>query len=236
MKALKTLIPVTVVVLFLCMAFSPAVSAGETTTQDRTLEIGYKDAEGNTFYKKLVVTAEEYEVFDGKWTNWESFVEVAREDERMSVEELIAFETLTVELIQNIKDMTYDDETGTYLFPDIDIESFVNLYLMFKKSSPVTRSIFGSRIFTIGRGRAWLPFNRQGESFIGMRFLPIVVQHSLGYTKVRRVTFFPPSIGVDDRLFVHNFFTIGFVGLYINFGERYLDRPAGPVFLSLIHI
>ena len=233
MRPIKTLIPVTVVILLLCLGLSPAVSAEEFSSQDRTLEIGYKDAQGNTFYKKLVVTSEEYEVFNDRWTNWESFIEEIREDERMSIGELVAFETKTIELIQNIKEMTYDEETGTYLFPELDIIEFIKTYLLFKKARPFTRALAfgGSQIFTIGRGRAWLPFNRQGETFIGMRFLPIVIQHTIGYSKVKRVTIFPPSIGVEDRLFVHNLFTIGFAGLYINFGERYLDRPAGPVFL-----
>ena len=229
MKYVKTILPITIVCLFLGLALAPAASAGEVSTEDLTLEIGYKDQQGNSFYKKLVVTEEEYDEFSSIWTGWEAFVEEARVDERMDVTELVEFETRTIELVQDIKEMTYDDETGQYLFPDIDIQEFISTYLLTKM--PKYKALGGNRIFTIGRGRAWLPFNKQGESFIGMRFLPIIVQHSLGYTKVKIINLFPPSIGVSDRMFIHNLMTIGFVGLYINFGERYLDRPAGPVLL-----
>jgi len=244
MRTKKTIIPVAIAILFLGLAFIPSLSAeinitkensqtpneGETFSDlDKTLEIGYKNEEGDVFYKKLVVTDEQLSEFNDVWTNWEQFLDDVRADEKMSWEELLNFEIITRGLLQNIKEMTYDPDSGEYLFPEFNIENFIKKYLLNKNSN--AKGIFGSNMFSIGRGRAWIPFNRQGESFIGMRFLPIVVQHALGYSKVRRVTLLPPSIGVEDRLFVHNVMTFGFIGLYINFGERYLDRPAGPVLL-----
>jgi len=227
MKLAKTILPVSVVALFLGLALMPAASAEEISTQDLTLEIGYKASlKEGYFFKKLVVTEQQLEAFNVNWLNWEEFVKEVRADERMDLNELARFIEKTVALVEEIKEMTKDPETGEYHFPDINIFSFIEGHL-FKR----TKAFGGSKIFTIGRGRAWLPFNRQGETFIGMRFLPIVIQHTLGFSKVTRINIFPPSYGIEDRLFVHNLLTFGFVGLYINFGERYLDRPAGPVLL-----
>jgi len=224
MKTVKTILPVAIVALFLTLAIAPSVSADEPS-QDQVLEIGYKDANGYQFYKKITVTAEQLQQFNTDWTAWENKVDEINNDEMMDATEVLEFETMTTTLIEEIKALTYDPETGTYNFPEpLTIGEFIHNYLFMQ-------NILGKRIFSIGRGRAWLPLNRQGESFIGMRFLPIIIQHSIGFTKVRLVNFFPPSIGVEDRMFTHNLMTMGFTGLYINFGERYLDRPAGPVIL-----
>lgn len=225
MKSAKTVLPIAVVALFLTLSMSSAFGEDPVVDpQDLILEIGYKDNEGNFFYEQIEVAEDEYLVFEDSFTSFESFVDEIDADGIMDPVELLEFEQAVVDLITEIKELTYDEVTGTYAFPTcIGIGSFISEFLFLKG--------IGRKIFSIGRGRAWLPFNRQGESFIGMRFLPIFIQHTLGYTKVRIVNVIPPSIGVSDRLGIHNFWTVGFAGLYINFGDRYLDRPAGPVVL-----
>jgi hypothetical protein len=227
----KILFTILISAIFIILSFTPAISAKTSGTipiepinKDLVLEIGYKELNGYTFYKKITVSEKQLEQFEVSWNQWESLLEEIRKDGFMDIKETIKFQQEAVSLIEEIKEITFDPETGTYAFPDnIGVTGFVRDSLFMNG--------FGRRIFSIGRGRAWLPFNRQGEQFIGMRFLPIFIQHSLGFTKVKRFTLIPPSFGVEDRLFIHNLLTVGFVGLYINFGERYFDRQAGPVIL-----
>lgn len=228
MKITKTLIPLTVVALFLSLTLIPATGAEEVNTEDLTLEIGYKDTlKGEYFYKKLVVTEEQLAAFEISWDDWEVFLEETKEDGRMSIPELIKFKTKTIAIIEEIKEMTKDPETDEYYFPDINIFSLIDATL----PTGTSKALGGSKLFSLGRGRAWLPGNKLGETFFGMRLLPIFVQHTLGYSKVSGLNILPPAWWTEDRLFVHNLITLGFIGLYINFGERFLDRPAGPVLL-----
>ena len=228
MKITKKLIPLIIVALFISLALIPASNAEEISTEDLTLEIGYKNSlKSGYFYKKLVVTEEQLTAFEVSWDDWESFLEETKEDGRMSLPELIIFKAKTIEIIEEIKEMTKDPETGEYNFPDVNIFSLIDKVL----PTGTNKALGGSKIFTLGRGRAWLPKNRLGETFFGMRLLPVFVQHTLGYTKVSGFNLFPPAWWREDRLFVHNLITVGFIGLYINFGERFLDRPAGPVLL-----
>lgn len=224
MNIIKKVLPIAVICILLSITFSPTTVADDPTEEDLTLEIGYKDNSGNFFFKELVVSEEDYLEFETKFEDWNTFVDECDSDGVMDISELLEFEDRTVDLVEDIKEMTYDEDLGEYLFPDsIVISSFIHEYLLLKG--------FSRKLFAFGRGRAWLPFNRHGESFIGMRFLPMKIDYALGYSKTRLINFFPPSVGTIDRLGTHNVWIIGFVGLYINFGDRYLDRPAGPVLL-----
>ena len=126
-------------------------------------------------------------------------------------------------MLEELKELTYDPETGRYRFPNIDIPNLIHDFLFMTG--------FGTRILSIGRGRVWLPFNRQGETFVGKRFAPIFIQTTLGYTRIRSWSLQPLSWFVLDRLFMHRFCTMAFTGLYINFGKHYLDRSVGPIIL-----
>jgi hypothetical protein len=238
MKNTKTIIPIAVVALFLILAISPAVNADEL---DQELEIGFNDNSGYTFYKKIIVTSEQLSQFNNNFTIWENKIKEFDLDNRMDATEILIFVEITNSLVNDIKELTYDFETGIYdfpepLLPDGAILQFIKDHLLIKNeatTNPIPQPIHLQlrRIFTIGRGRAWLPLKNFGEAFIGARFLPIFLQYTIGYAKSRWINFFPPAICIEDRLGIFNLITVGFVGLYVNFGERYIDRPVGPVLL-----
>jgi hypothetical protein len=238
MKKTKTIIPIAVVTLFLTLAMTPAISADEL---DQELEIGFKDNTGYTFYKKIIVTPDQLSQFNSNFTIWENKVKEFDLDNQMDATEILTFVEITNSLINEIKELTYDSEASIYnfpepLLPDGAILQFIKDHLLINKETsttpvPLPIRLQLRRILTIGRGRAWLPLKNFGEAFIGARFLPIFLQYTIGYAKSRWINIFPPAICIEDRLGIFNLITVGFVGLYINFGERYIDRPVGPVLL-----
>jgi len=237
MRKIKKVTPAVISALFLILALAPAINADEI---DQELEIGFKDNNGYTYYKKIIVTTEQLSNFNINFTIWENKIKEFDSDNKMDANEIITFIELTNSLVNEIKELTYDSESSTYNFPDPllpegAILQFIKEHLLIKDSSskPIAQPINLKlrKIFTIGRGRAWLPLQNSGEMFIGARFLPIFLQYSVGYAKSRWINLFPPAICIEDRLGIFNLVTVGFVGLYINFGERYIGRPAGPVLL-----
>lgn len=238
MKNTKTIIPIAIVALFLSLALAPALSADEVNQE---LEIGFKDNTGYTFYKKIIVTSDQLSQFNNNFAIWENKVKEFDLDNQMDPNEILIFLEITNSLVNEIKELTYDQEARTYNFPepllsDGAILQFIKDHLLMNKKtspSPVPLPIHLQlrRILTIGRGRVWLPIKNFCETFIGARFLPIFLQYTVGYAKSRWINFFPPAICIEDRLGIFNLITVGFVGLYINFGERYIDRPVGPVLL-----
>ena len=221
MIKIKYLYPIAVVILFLSLAFAPTVSAsGDNTSQ--LLEIAYSN-NGGSYYSQLEIKPEKIELFTDSWETWENTLKSIQEDGKIDNGELAIFEDVTVSMLEDIRELSCDP-AGRYHFPlAIDIASLIHNYFFMIGG--------GTRIISIGRGRVWLPLNRQGEAFIGMKLLPIFLFQSIGFTKVRSWSLAPLSISVSTRWLKHNVCTMRFTGLYINFGKRYLDRTAGPVIL-----
>jgi len=238
MKNIKTIIPIAVIALFLSLAIAPSISADEL---DQELEIGFKNNIGYTYYNKIIVTPEQLSQFNTNFSIWENKIKEFDLDNRMDATEILTFLEITNSLVNEIKELTYDSELGIYNFPeplllDGAILQFIKDHLFINKGSsknpvPLPIHLQLRKIFTIGRGRIWLPLKNFGEAFIGTRFLPLFLQYTIGYAKSRWINIIPPAICIEDRLGLFNLITVGFVGLYINFGERYIDRPVGPVLL-----
>jgi hypothetical protein len=237
MKNTKTIIPIAVVALFLILTISPAVNADEL---DQELEIGFSNDRGYSFYKKITVTQDQLSQFNNNFTIWENKIKKFDFDNRMDANEILIFVEMTNALVKEIKELTYNFQTRIYDFPEPLLQEgailqFIKEHLLIKNedNNPLTQPIHlqWRRIFAIGRGRAWLPIKNSVEVFIGARFLPVFLQYTLGYAKCKWVNVFPPAICVEDRLGIFNLISIGFIGLYINFGERYINRPVGPVLL-----
>ncbi|OGS40836.1 MAG: hypothetical protein A3K77_04105 [Euryarchaeota archaeon RBG_13_31_8] len=232
------ILPIAIAALFLILAAVPTINADEL---DQELEIAFNDDNGYIFYKKIIVAPEQLTQFNYNFTIWESKVKEFDSDNKMDTTEILSFIEITNSLVNEIKELTFDIETGGYNFPkpllsDGAILQFIKHHLFIDKetstiSVPLPIHLHLRRILTIGRGRAWLPLTDFDDAFIGMRFLPIFLQYTVGYAKSRWINVFPPAICVEDRLGVFNLITMGFVGLYVNFGERYINRPVGPVLL-----
>ena len=218
----RIILSFTIVGLFLVLAIIPNVSAGNfRKLASRTLEIAYKDKNGELFYKTIVVSEGQIQIFMDCWSEWENSLKQIRENEEFNNQEMIKFESITVNLLEEFKKITQDKSSGQYLFPPINISRFVHNFLF-------TFGL-GAKIFSIGRGRAWLPFNRQGETFVGKRYLPIIIRHQIGFTRIKFWSLMPLSRIISSRMFKHTSFIMGFTGLYINIGKRNINRPAGPI-------
>ncbi len=238
MEKTKTIIPIAIITLFLSLAIMPATSADGI---DQELEIAFKDNSGYTFYKKIIVTSDQLSQFNSNFSIWENKVKEFDLDNQMDATEIFSFLEITNSLVNEIKELTYDSETEIYNFPepllsDGAILQYLKDHLLLNKKTSTTPAPLPihlqlRKVLTIGRGRVWLPIKHFGEAFIGARFLPIFLQYTVGYAKSRWLNIFPPAICIEDRLGVFNLITVGFVGLYINFGERYIDRPVGLVLL-----
>jgi len=221
MKNLKKFMCISIVGLLLSLVLIPTIVAG-TNSDNPFLEIGYTDQVGNTFYTKIKLSDEQVQKFKDTWSQWENYLKNVREDKEMNFQETKYLEIKSIILLEEIKNLTTDPATGQVYFPpSIDIPVFVHSHLFMLG--------FGVRVFSIGRGRVWLPFNRQGEAFIGVRFNPIFVSYSIGFTRVIARSLF--TISSTNRFFVHRMCTAGFSGLYINFGKLFSDTSIGPVIL-----
>src|SRR4030042_6015567 len=176
MKNLKKFMCISIVGLLLSLVLIPTIVAG-TNSDNPFLEIGYTDQVGNTFYTKIKLSDEQVQKFKDTWSQWENYLKNVREDKEMNFQETKYLEIKSIILLEEIKNLKTDPATGQVYFPpSIDIPVFVHSHLFMLG--------FGVRVFSIGRGRVWLPFKRQGEAFIGVRFNPIFVSYSIGFTRV----------------------------------------------------
>jgi len=223
MKKLKKLIIISIICLLLSLVLIPTLNAG-IYKDTPSLEIGYNDQSGNTYYVLLKLSDEQIQQFRDTWGEWENYLKNIRVDKEMSYQETLEFETKSIILLEEIKNLTRNQATGQIYFPpNIVIPTFIHSHLFMMG--------FGSRIFSIGRGRVWLPFNRQGEVFIGTRYSPIFIFYSIGFTRTRIRSLSTFSMIVSNRFFEHRVCTAGFSGLYINFGNLFPDTSIGPVIL-----
>jgi len=223
MKKSKKFIFTSIVCLLLSLVLFPTLNAG-TYKDNPSLEIGYTDQSGNTYYILIELSNEQIQQFRDTWKEWENYLKNIRVDEEMSFQETLEFETKSIILLEEIKNLTRNQATGQVYFPPgIEIPTFIHSHLFMTG--------FGAKIFSIGRGKVWIPFNRQGEAFVGIRFSPIFVFYSIGFTRVRIRSLSTFSMVVSNRFFVHRVCTAGFSGLYINFGNLFPDTSIGPVIL-----
>ena len=223
MKNSKKLLQISIVGLLLSLALIPTINAG-INKDSPSLEIGYIDQTGNTYYVIIKLSNDQIQKIRDTWSDWENYLKTLREDKEMNFIETLEFEKKSVALIEEIKNLTKNTTTGEVYFPpSIEIPTFIHSHLFMLG--------FGARIFSIGRGRVWLPFNRQGEAFIGIRFSPMLISYSIGFTRVRVRSLSTFSMTVSNRFFVHRVCSVGFSGLYINFGRLFPDTSMGPVIL-----
>lgn len=221
MKVTKKICSISIIVLFISLSLVPVINAGES--YNGIFKIEYKDEKGDTYNIEIKTDQDQLQTFEDTWYSWEGILKDLREDGIIDKQELVLLEKVTITMFEELRNLTYSPILGEYLFPIQNIPTFIhdNLFMIGG----------GSRIFSIGRGRVWLPFNRQGEAFFGMKFAPIFLRHTIGFTRIRSCSFFPLSWFVLNRFFTHSICTMGFTGLYINLGQQFLDTSVGPIFL-----
>ena len=221
MKIVKKICSLSIIVLFISLALVPAVNAGENFNE--IFKIEYKDKNGDLYNVEIETDQDQLQNFEDAWYSWEGVLKDVRNDGKIDKKELVKLEEETITMFEELKNLTYNPITCEYLFPIKNIPNFIHDHLLMLGG--------GIRIFSIGRGRAWLPFNRQGEAFLGIKFTPIFIRHTIGFSRIRSCSFFPLSWFILNRFFTHLICTMGFTGLYINFGQHFVDTSVGPVIL-----
>jgi len=224
MKIAKKLIPIGVVLLFVCIAFVPSASAANPRSSDdeRTLTIWLPGITEDDFTMQVIVTGEQLDEMTSAMDKFLDYAELAMDDNKINIGEWTEFKTLTTGIIAIIKEIIGEQ------FPDVDtdelVEEIVNIFM-----SPLKMS-FRAPIFSIGRGYTWIPFYNY-ESFMGVLIRPMFITHTLGFTAVVHANLFPPRLEYADRLGMYRLRTMGFIGLFINIGDVGIDRVKGPVLL-----
>jgi len=225
MKIAKKLIPIGVVLLFVCIAFVPSASAANPRSSDdeKTLTIWLPGITEDDFTMQVMVTGEQLDEMTAAMDNFLDYAELAMEDNKINIGEWTEFKTLTTSMITTIKEIIGEQ------FPDVDtdelVEEIVNAFM-----GPLRMWSFRAPIFSIGRGYTWIPFYNY-ESFMGVLIRPMFITHTLGFTAVVHANLFPPRLEYADRLGMYRLRTMGFIGLFINLGDVGIDRTKGPVLL-----
>ena len=156
-------------------------------------------------------------------------------------------ETLTVELserdIDYIQKKSIEVQDALTVITDVDadeakrndagdqIEEFIQQLQKFgliPVTLPVTNALtnfmspkadFLLPVISLGKGMSWIPLY-PGEAFIGFMLRPIFMQYFLlGYTASLNVNLLPPRIEYWDMVGTHTLIILGFVGVYIDFGQ-----------------
>jgi len=120
-------------------------------------------------------------------------------------------------------------------FPELDTQKFVS-DIVDSLLNPSGKFLKPIPVFSVGRGFAWIPFYDY-ESFKGTMLRPIFTQYQFGFTTLLSLTLLPPSFAKHIMLGTHRMISIGFSGIFINFGDVGLDRTLGPmIFVGLAYV
>jgi hypothetical protein len=77
---------------------------------------------------------------------------------------------------------------------------------------------FMQPVLSFGYGKGFVP-RYQGEAVFGIVLRPIILEHVYGYTGSLNARLLPPRIEYWDRIGAQYLIAVGFIGIYINFGE-----------------
>ena len=230
MKIVK-LIPVAVVLLFLGIAFVPAVTAQQSPSQTKTLTIWMPGITDDNFKTQIVVSDLELKEIEDALEGFLDVVEAAMAegspgDETITFGEWETIKDSTINAVETVK-IVVDAHGGE--FPDLDVETYVESCVA-SFFNPISWLLGRSPIFSLGRGYVWIPFYDY-ETFIGWMIRPIFITHTLGFSAVVHINSIPFRIEYADRLGAYRLRTMLFGGIFINLGDVGLDRIKGPVLL-----
>ena len=230
MKTVKTIIPIAVVLLFLGIAFAPAISSEEPTTQNRTLTV-WMPGITEDYKTQMIIEEEELEDMEDLFNNFFDVVEVVLSEEspggtKITLEEWNDLKDSAIFAVEAVKEIII---THGGVFPDLDIETYVGETIA-AFFSPLSWYMGRAPIFSLGRGYAWIPFYEY-EAFLGLMLRPMFLTHLPGFTAVVHMNLVPFRLEYADRLGLYRLRTMGFAGIFINFGDIGLDRIMGPVLM-----
>jgi len=225
MKLAKQIIPIAIVLLFLGMTITPALATAPIKEREpaldgsKVLTIWMPGPDGCK--TQVQITEEQYNELNDGIDEFLVAAEVAIEDKTITPAEWNILKTEAIDAINMIKSIVGDT------FPDIEVETFVG-DIISAFINPF--GIFGLRapILSVGRGLCWIPFYDY-EEFMGWMIRPMFIRYTIGFAGVFHVNPFPFRLEYMDRLGMFRLRTIGFGGLFINWGDLGVDTFKGTV-------
>ncbi len=225
MKLTKKILPIAIVLLFLGMTITPVLGTAPIKERETTLDSSKVLTiwmPGADEYKTQVqITEEQYNELNQNVDEFLNAAQAAIDDKEINAEEWDILKTEAIETLNMIKSVV--GET----FPDIEVESFVGEVI----SSFINPfGILGLRapILSIGRGLCWIPFYDY-EEFMGWMIRPMFIRYTIGFAGVFHVNPFPFRLEYKDRLGMFRLRTVGFGGIFINWGDLGVDTFKGTV-------
>lgn len=225
MKLVKQIIPIAIVLLFMGATITPALGATPIKEQETVLD-GTKVLTiwmpGTNEYKtQVAISEEQYNELNGIIDEFLADAGVAIEDSTITPTEWDTLKDDAIDALNLIKSIVGES------FPDIEVESFVGDII----SSFINPfGIFGLRapIISVGRGLCWIPFYDY-EEFMGWMIRPMFIRYTIGFAGVFHVNPFPFRLEYKDRLGMFRLRTVGFGGIFINWGDLGVDTFKGTV-------
>jgi len=215
MKLTRKLIPIAVVFLFLGIAIAPSISAGE---QEYILTIWMPGVTQDDYFTQIQVSLEDLQIFID---NLGAILDV--------INTTMSFDSpggtaITYEEWQQIgisvNDFTNSIRALDVNFPNVDTKQLVS-DIIDAFFNPLAGFLPPEPVISIGSGFTWIPFYGY-ESFFGMMLRPMFTRYFLGFSKIGGL------ISTYTKFGTYSMITIGFTGLFINFGDVGFDRILGP--------
>ena len=226
-KIMKKIVPISIVFLFLAVAFAPGISAEDTADNSQLLTVWLPGVTEDNYAVQKELDQESIDIIEEDVEDFLGQIEIARSPESpggeiITVEEWAVLKVSICEIIYTVKDII------GISFPDFNVEDFAETIIL-SILNPF-KWFMRSGIISIGRGFAWIPFYDY-EQFLGLMIRPIFVTHMLGFSSMLHFNLLPPRVEYADRLGLYRYCTIGFMGLFLNIGDIGRENFVGPVLL-----
>lgn len=214
----KNIIPILVVILLFNLVFSPSIGAESPKNPGDTLTIWMPDITEDDYFVQIKVSKEEKHTFYDKLNTIFEAINSSTsidspEGKKITMKE---WENITISLNDFINSIKLLDEN----FPNVDTKQLVS-DIIDAFFNPLAGFLPPEPVISIGSGFTWIPFYGY-ESFFGMMLRPMFTRHILGFTKIGGL------ISTYTKFGTYSMITIGFTGLFINFGDIGFDRILGP--------
>ena len=226
-NVMKRLVPISIVFLFVAVAFAPGISAEEPADTSQLLTVWLPGVTEDNYAIQKDIDQDSINLIENEVDDFLTLIETARDPESPGGEAITLDEWQILKVSINEVIYVVKDIVGIG-FPEFDVEAFTEGIIL-SILNPF-KWFMRSGIISIGRGFAWIPFYDY-EQFLGVMLRPIFVTHMLGFSSMFHLNLIPPRIEYADRLGLYRYWTLGFVGLFLNIGDIGRENFVGPVLL-----
>jgi len=225
MNIKKSIIPFTIVILFLALVFSPTIVADPLNVNAKKITVLMKGVTNDNYIVEMEITEEDLKYIKSEMENLMNAInttryEISEQGVNISNNEWLIIKNILYKIIDLIAKILGDNFSieDTKIFIDYLIERLINPINLFKQP-----------IISGGIGFTFVPFYDY-ETFFGKLIRPVIMQHFFGFSATIR--FNPFIVGFPYVKFaLHRIRTFFFDGLMISFGDLGVNRIIGPQLL-----